>query len=76
MEFCEGDLVHVNFYSRDGEHNQYYKNFSLGLIIDVDPSEEAPTYYLISVPGSEPDWYHEDEVFGIQRTIDTTSLAP
>ncbi len=37
----------------------------IGLVVDVDPSDEAPTFYLISVSGQSPDWYHEDEVFDV-----------
>lgn len=69
MDFNEGDLVCIRPY-RGLE--DFGENFSLGLVIDVDPSESAPTYYLISIPRSEPDWYHEDSVFSMQQVIDAS----
>lgn len=69
MDFNEGDLVCVRPYR---EFAGFGENFSLGLVIDVDPSESAPTYYLISIPGSESDWYHEDSVFSMQQVIDAS----
>lgn len=57
--FDEGDLVRTR--STDGEM------LEVGIVVDVDPSEAAPTYYLISVCGRTPDWYHEDEVFSVPQ---------
>lgn len=67
MDFYEGDLVRVNSYYK---YSDLEKGFSLGLVLDVDPSEDGPTYYLLSVPGSEPDWYHEDSIFSMQQVPD------
>lgn len=55
--FSDGDLVRV----RDASGVE----FSTGIVLDADPSEDAPTYYMVSVAGRQPDWYHEDEVYPI-----------
>jgi hypothetical protein len=55
--FSESDLVRVRDVSG--------VEFSAGIILDTDPSQDAPTYYLISVAGRQPDWYHEDEVYPV-----------
>ena len=60
MTFEEGDLVRVR-------HVTWGRRLILGIVIDVDPSESAPTFYLISVDGKTPDWYHEDEVYSVQE---------
>lgn len=44
----------------------------IGLVVDVDPSDEAPTFYLISVSGQPPEWYHEDEVFNMPVKVAST----
>jgi hypothetical protein len=56
--FDEGDLVRVQMAS--------YIESGVGLVVDVDPASDGPTYYLISVGGQTPDWYHEDEVFAVR----------
>lgn len=55
----EGDLVRVKSVVHD--------RLALGIVVDIDPSEEAPTYYFVSAEGQAPDWYHEDEVFRVQE---------
>lgn len=61
MTFDEGDLVRVR-------HDEWGRRLILGIVIDIDPSEDAPTYYLVSLEGKTPDWYHEDEVYSLQET--------
>lgn len=64
MTFDEGDLVRV----RHDEWGRWGRKLILGIVIDIDPSEDAPTYYLVSLGGKTPDWYHEDEVYSLQET--------
>lgn len=59
MEFEESDLVRVVSEDR--------ARLTVGIVLDVDPSEDAPTYYLVSVAGQPPEWYLEDEVFSVQE---------
>jgi len=33
------------------------------LVVDIDPSKEAQTYYLLSCPDREPEWLPESMVF-------------
>ena len=54
-----GDLVRVRFAN--------YVEAGTGIVIDVDPSDLSPTYYLVSVAGNTPSWYHEDEVFEVMK---------
>lgn len=61
MNFSSGDLVRVR-------HVGWGRRMILGIVIEVDPSENSPTYYLISAEGKSPDWYHEDEVYSLQET--------
>jgi len=60
VNFITGDLVRVR-------HVLWGRRLILGIVIDVDPAESAPSYYLISVEGNSPDWYHEDEVYSVQE---------
>lgn len=64
MEFDNGDLVYVR--------PALDHSFALGIVIDVDPAEEAPTYYLIYISGREPDWYIDNEVFSAKEAINAT----
>lgn len=52
-----GDLVRVRLAN--------YVEVGIGIVVDEDPSDLSPTYYLVSVAGNTPDWYHEDEVFEV-----------
>ena len=39
------------------------------LIVDVDPSEDALTYYLVSSPDREPEWLPEMTVFSSPAAV-------
>jgi len=39
------------------------------LIIDIDPSEDAQTYYLLSCPDREPEWLPESMVFSSPEAV-------
>lgn len=61
MGFEEADLVRVVSEDR--------ASLTVGIVLDVDPSDDAPTYYLVSVAGQPPEWYHEDEVFRAEEIV-------
>jgi len=39
------------------------------LVVDIDPSKEAQTYYLLSCPDREPEWLPESMVFSSPEAV-------